>query len=558
MDDRLEQIILHIIDQKPRTLAEFERARRKTAKKLKTQQPRNSALLGVYKRLVKERKIRRNKHIEYFLRKVKIRTLSGIAIVASLTKPYQCPGKCIYCPKEANMPKSYIATEPAAARALQLHFDPYNQMKERILMLEKNGHQTGKIEFIVKGGTWNAYPLNYQYWFIKESFRACNDLSRRKRSCKLGQNISLKKLKKVLAEEQRYNETAKHRIIGLTLETRPDAVTPKTILQMREQGCTRVELGLQAPDDKILKLIKRGHTLEQFYSAMFLLRQAGFKVDIHFMPSLPGSSPKHDVLMYKNLFSDPRIKPDMIKIYPCVVIENTELYDWFKKGKYKTYPYEKLFEALIKMKSATPRYCRISRLIRDIPAQHIITGNKITNLRDYLKEEMEKRGIRCKCLRCCEIGHQDIELQRKSIQKKPKLFIDSYKTRGGTEYFLSFCLNDNRNVVFSFLRLRLPDKKITEDKEDKVYEMYGLLPQVKNAALIRELHTYGALINIGLREAEASQHKGLGKKLMQEAEKIAEKARYKKMVVISGVGVRGYYKKFGYRKSGTYMVKSLS
>jgi len=217
-------------------------------------------------------------------------------------------------------------------------------------------------------------------------------------------NLTMAQLQKQLLLEQKKNEKSRHRIVGLTLETRPDLITPKTIHHLRELGCTRIELGLQAPDDKILALNRRGHTVQQFKDAMLLLRNAGFKVDLHFMPDLPGSSAKHDVEMYQLLFTDPGLKPDMVKIYPCTVIKNTELYDWWKAGKYKSYPIKKLFEAIIQMKIATPRYCRISRLIRDIPENEINAGNIITNLRQYLQTEMKKRGLKCQCLRCREVG----------------------------------------------------------------------------------------------------------------------------------------------------------
>ena len=406
-----EKIITEIIARSPKTKGRFDRARQKIASRLKIKQPPNRDLLQAYQKLLKKKRLDRDKNIERFLRKADIRTLSGIAVITSLVKPYACPGKCVYCPTEVRMPKSYIASEPAAARALRLEFSTYEQMRKRILMLETNGHLTDKIEYIIKGGTWNAYPLKYQYWFILESFRACNELTKKQRNKKtekqknkLAPNSSLETLQEALEKEQKKNEKAKHRIIGLTLETRPDAITPKTIYHMRLQGCTRIELGLQAPDDKILELIKRGHTVEQFREAMALLRQTGFKVDLHFMPDLPGTTPEHDVEMYESLFTDPGLKPDMVKIYPNTVIPTAELYQWYKAGKYQPYGKEKLFAALLQMKLATPRYCRISRLIRDIPENEIAAGNKITNLREMLAKELERRGQKCVCLRCREIG----------------------------------------------------------------------------------------------------------------------------------------------------------
>ena len=555
MDNLLDDIIFKIIEHKPKTKAKFDDARRKVCGKIKTTQPSNRDLLQAYQNLVKKKRVERDKILERFMRKADIRTLSGVAVVTSLCKPYNCPGNCIYCPLEAKMPKSYLSSEPAAARALGLAFDPYEQMQKRIEMLRRSGHPTDKIEYIIKGGTWNAYPLKYQYWFILESFRACNNLTRRKVKTRFIASQPVEKLQELLEDEQNYNDKiAKHKIIGLTLETRPDAVNPTTIYHMRRQGCTRVELGLQAPDDKILKLVDRGHTVQQFRNAMTLLRSAGFKVDLHFMPDLPGTTAKHDVEMYQSLFTDPGFKPDMVKIYPCTVIKSAPLYKWHKSGKYKPYPEKKLFEALMEMKSATPRYCRISRLMRDTPTGDIEASNSITNLREYLDSEMKKRGLKCKCLRCREVGHIMKTLKHESIKAlAPKLFVDEYETTDGKEYFLSF-EDTKRQVVFAFLRLRLP----SISKRGAGGELDKVLPETKDSSFIRELHTYGQLLDLGTKNKSASQHKGLGKKLVLEAESISKKNKYKKIAVISGVGVRGYYRKLGYKKQGTYMMKTLT
>lgn len=546
----LEKIIIEIIEKKPQTKAKFDDARQQICGKMKIKQPGNRELLQAYQKLLKNKRIKRDLSIEKFLRKADIRTLSGIAVVTSLVKPYACPGKCVYCPTEVRMPKSYLSSEPAAARALRLKFNPYEQMQKRITMLKQNGHPTDKIEYIIKGGTWNAYPLKYQYWFIWQSFLACNELSRsksyKKNITELNQNSPLEDLQLALRIEQKKNEKSKHRIIGLTLETRPDAISAKTIYHMREQGCTRIELGLQAPDDAILKLVKRGHTVQQFRDAMFLLRQAGFKVDLHFMPDLPGTTAEHDVEMYKLLFTDPGLCPDMVKIYPNTVIPSSELQTWYEQGKYKPYSDKELFEALLQMKMATPRYCRISRLIRDIPANEITAGNMITNLREELVKEMTKRGQKCVCLRCREISRQIKNIPQDT---EIKLFTETYNTIGGTEYFLTF-EDSERKAVFAFLRLRIPEKTDTS-------ELYETMPEIKNCAFIRELHTYGQLVAIGKTDTEASQHKGIGKKLLKEAEKIAKQHGFHKLAVISGVGVRDYYRKNGYGKIGTYMIKSI-
>jgi len=423
------------------------------------------------------------------------------------------------------MPKSYLPDEPAAARALSLKFNPYRQVKKRIEMLELNGHDTDKLELIVKGGTWSAYPRKYQDWFIKRCFEAANG-----------------KASKSLAQAQKINETAENRIIGLTLELRPDSVTPEEIKHLRQLGCTRIEMGVQTIDDKILKLVRRGHTAEQVAEATQMLRDSGFKVDYHLMPALPGVSLKKDLENFKKIFSDSRFRPDMIKIYPCSVIPKTALYKLWKAGKYHPPTTEQLLNLIIKMKLAVPRYVRISRIIRDIPGTDIAVGNKITSLRQNIQEEMMKQGLHCKCIRCREVGRQK-QLQITNY----KLLITRYKTLGGTEYF--FSIEDKKqNILFAFCRLRLPDVKSPT---------LNILPELKGASLIRELHTYGHLVPVNEKIKGASQHLGFGKQLMKEAEKISKKAGYKKMAVISGIGVREYYKKLGYGLEGTYMVKNL-
>ena len=508
--------------------------------------PSKTELLRAYHSLVKNKSIKADKLLEKLLTRRAVRTLSGVTIVTSLVKPYPCPGECVYCPLDERMPKSYLSEEPAAMRALMLAFDPYEQMARRIEALEANGHPTDKIEFIVKGGTWNSYPLGYQYWFILRSFEACNTYDKKKaRFTKLTDKSPLANLKKELLRQERLNENAKHRIIGLTLETRPDCINAHTVWQMREQGCTRLEIGVQHTDDAVLALTKRGHTAERAREATELLRNYGYKVDFHLMPQLPGSTPAKDLEMMESIFTDPGFKPDMIKIYPCTVVKGSELYDWFVKGNYKAYPTRDLIDVIKTFKSHIPRYARVSRLIRDIPGQYIEEGNKVTNLRQVIEAEMKRDGLVCKCLRCREIGH--VKTDSWTVNElKPVLFIDEYETRGGREFFI--CYEDKlRRVVFAFCRLRIVDKPVIHpNKKLNSYSAY-----------IRELHTYGQLVRIGKQEKESSQHKGLGKKLVVQAEKIVKKNKIDKLAVISGVGVRGYYRKWGYRLEKTYMVKNI-
>ncbi|KKQ39808.1 MAG: Histone acetyltransferase [Candidatus Magasanikbacteria bacterium GW2011_GWA2_37_8] len=535
MENIPEKIILDCIKKMPKDAESLNDLKRLILRNSKDRKsiPTVAILLKSYHKMVKSGKIKKSIQLEKLLTKRAVRTLSGVSIVTVLTKPFPCPGQCIYCPSDARMPKSYLADEPAAARALMLQFDPYEQVKRRIEALTANGHPTDKIELIVKGGTWNSYPIDYQYWFILRCFEACDGVRNKEKGIR---NKKIEQIKKKLKKEQRKNETSKHRIVGLTLETRPDHINEQTIWQMREMGCTRIELGVQTTDEKILKAIKRGHDTAETKRATELLRNYGFKVDYHLMPQLPGATPAKDLKMLLSIFSDPGYKPDMIKIYPCTVIENSELYEWLQRGDYKTYSDRNLINILKKFKTQIPRYCRVSRLIRDIPAHHVKAGNITTNLRQVIQKEMAEEGLKCNCLRCREIGHQ-IDLEHKI--KNVKLFTDKYKTNGGTEYFLSY-EDSKRQAVFAFCRLRINNKNINPAP-----------------AIIRELHTYGQLLEIGTKNKQDSQHQGLGKKLVQEAEKIAKKNKSKSIAVISGVGVRSYYRKLGYKLHQTYMIKKL-
>ena len=502
--------------------------------------PATPALRKAYFAILEKDPSLKSAALEKAMTRRDVRSMSGVAIITVLTKPYPCPGKCVYCPTEERMPKSYLSKEPAAARALRLQFDPWKQVTKRIQALRDNGHTSDKIELIVKGGTWSAYPWKYQQWFIKRCFDACNQYGMKTRPRTHS-----------LLETQKLNETAEYRIIGMTLETRPDWISPKEIERLRELGCTRIELGVQSVNDEILKETKRGHDTSAVQRAARLLKDAGYKTDFHMMPQLPGATPASDLAELREIFTDPAYRPDMIKIYPCVVLETAELYDWHKDGSYTPYDDASLVDMLITAKQDIPRYCRISRLIRDIPATYVIAGNSMTNLRQVVQRRMADEGKICACLRCREIGRA---LQSMPTLKRctPKLFDDIYEASGGEEHFLSY-EDARRRGVFAFCRLRLPDKHA----EGEIADIWERIPEIRNAAFIRELHTYGHLVPIDTRNPDASQHKGYGKRLMAEAERIARAAGYKKMAVIAGVGVRGYYRKLGYRLQGTYMVRSL-
>jgi len=520
-----DELIAKLIDLKLKTANQLNKTKRAFANALKSGMPTNAELLSAYREMVKTKQIQTNDDLEKLLIKRKVRTMSGVAPVAVLTKPFPCTGKCAFCPTEKKMPKSYLSNEPAVMRAITLKFDPFKQVAERIKSLEANGHSTDKIELIVMGGTWSCLPRKYQAWFVKRCFDACNG-----------------KTSKKIFESHKLNEKAKHRIVALTLETRPDYVDQDEVDFFRTLGATKVELGVQAIDDEILKLNKRGHGVKEIIEATKLFRSAGFKICYHIMPGLPGSTPAKDLRLFKKMFSDKNFQPDFLKIYPTVVTKTAEIYKWWKAGKYKPYSEKQLFNLLVKMKQAVPDRVRIIRLIRDIPKESIAAGNIITNLREALQKKLIELNTPCKCIRCREARENIIDL------KQAKLSVEKYLAADGTEYFLQFTSND-KIKLFAFLRLRLPKCTRTHG------EVRG---NCANTAMIREVHTYGKLVPINGNKKGGAQHQGLGTRLTNEAEKIAKQNGFSKIAVISGVGVRGFYRKLGYRLSGTYMEKSLA
>lgn len=516
--DILETIIEELEKNKVRTLEDLAKAKRKIAKKLKVPCPSNIALLKIYHEMVKKKKTKKSAVIESLLQTRPIRSLSGIVNISVLTKPYPCPGKCLYCPQEKGIPKSYLSGEPAVERAKRLKYDPYLQVKKRIEMLESEGHPTDKIELRIVGGTWSYYPKKYQNWFIKKSFAACN-----------GRGEASTTLK----EAQKMNEKAKYRIVGLSIETRPDFINPREIKRLRNLGATMVELGVQSLYDDILKLNLRGHKVKETILATRLLKDAGFKILYQMMPNLPGSNLERDEKMFRELFSNPDFQPDLLKIYPCCLLKEAPLYKWWKAGKYKPYTEKQLINLIRSIKKKIPYYVRIQRISRDIPSQSIIAGPaKISNLRQILMKGMRKEGWQCKCIRCREIR------EKYNPKEKIYLFQENYNASNGREIFLTL-ENKNGTKLYSLLRLRVISEK---------------------SAIIREIHTYGQLQPIGQGRTStiSPQHKGLGKKLIKEAEKIVKKEwGLNKIAVISGIGARDYFRQMDYKLKDTYMMKTF-
>jgi elongator complex protein 3 len=529
ISDQVKKAIKELLNIAPEDGQELAKAKRKVSAVYGIKMLQNSDILRQYRELLKNGETRENKSLERLLRKRQVRTMSGVAPVAVLTKPYPCPGKCAYCPDEKDIPKSYLSNEPAVMRAIRSEYNPYAQVQLRLKAMEANGHLPTKIELIVIGGSWSVLPAEYKYWYIKECFRGANDYlfetaSENSQKAIKDKEEELQKetivgLREKLTLEQKRNEKNEYRLVGLTLETRPDFITEQEVWQMRELGCTRVELGVQIIDDEILKINKRGHGIKEVAQATSLLREYGFKVTYHLMPGLPGSDFNKDFKKFKQLFEDERFQPDQIKFYPTVVTKGSLLYQWWKQGEYKPYSDKELKDLIIACKKVVPPYVRIIRLIRDIPEESIIAGNKITNLRQIIKNE----GVKCRCIRCREAGDRQYELS------DIKLTILKYQATGGEEHFISYTSQDEK-ILFGFCRLRLPEKVPSEKKV------------LQGAALIRELHVYGELVSVGEKGGKA-QHTGLGKKMMKKAEEMAGASGYKKIAVISGVGVREYYGK---------------
>jgi elongator complex protein 3 len=511
-------------------------AKRKISKKYKVPCPSNINLLKSYHNLLEKKRIKKSPQLEELLKTRPVRSLSGVVNVSVLTKPYECPGKCLYCPSETDIPKSYLSGEPAVERAKRLNFDPYQQIQKRIEVLDMGGHMTDKIEVRLIGGTWSFYDLKYKIWFVKKCFEAANNQKDIKEDLK---KKKVEELWKELLKAQKKNEKAKHRIIGLSFETRPDYITLKEAEEMKKLGATKVELGVQSIYDDVLKFNKRGHGIKETIAATKILKRAGFKVAYQMMLNLPKSTPKRDIKMFEELFSKEEYKPDYLKIYPCALVKEAPLYKLYLKKQYQPYKERELIETIKSIKKIIPKYVRIERIVRDIPSPLIVAGGaKISNLRQIIDGEMKKEKWQCQCIRCREIKNSK---SKEEIQ----LMREDYNASDGKEIFLSF-EDKNRKNIYSLLRLRI-------NNDDR-----NILPVLKNSGIIREVHVYGQAASISKKNSLV-QHKGLGQQMVKEAERITQKEfGLNRIAVISGVGVRNYYKnKLAYKLKDGYMIKNL-
>ncbi|MBC8098640.1 MAG: tRNA uridine(34) 5-carboxymethylaminomethyl modification radical SAM/GNAT enzyme Elp3 [Armatimonadetes bacterium] len=528
------------------------------------------------------------------LRRKPVRTSSGVTPVTVLTKPFPCPGTCIFCPNDVRMPKSYLADEPGAQRAEQNGFDPYLQTYIRLLTYRNNGHPTDKVEMIILGGTWSFYPENYQIWFVKRIFDALHDFGagidgreavltaldssqlhpdhahttitlhgedlqqsynqavqqiyqdELRRSQSIAVHAQAAERSPVdeyatwdeLEAAHHYNEDAPCRCVGLVIETRPDHIDATEVLRIRRLGCTKVQIGFQSLNDAVLRANKRGHNVAATRRAVRLLRQAGFKIHAHWMPNLYGSTLELDAQDYARLFDDPDFRPDELKIYPCSLIASAELMQQYQAGTWRPYAEAELMELLTECFTHTPEYCRLTRVIRDIPGTDIVVGSKATNFRQMVEVELERRGTPSVDIRAREVRYQPVSAA--------ELHLDTqvYATSAGEEAFLQY-ITDSRDIA-GFLRLALPaqpDAPIT--------------PELAGAAIIREVHVYGQALGFGAESAGRAQHAGLGTQLIEHAVALAQERGYTRLAVISAVGTRGYYRKRGFTDDGLYQVRAL-
>ncbi|RDE15845.1 MAG: tRNA uridine(34) 5-carboxymethylaminomethyl modification radical SAM/GNAT enzyme Elp3 [Candidatus Thorarchaeota archaeon] len=470
--------------------------------------------------------------LTHLLQKRPVRTVSGVAVVAVMTSPCRCPhGKCAYCPggPENGVPQSYTGFEPATMRGLQNEFDPYRQAESRLNQLRATGHSVNKTELIVMGGDWCSKEQSYRECFVKGCLDAMNG----------GISSDFETAKAL-------NEVSQVRNVGMTFETRPDMITPQAVDDMLRLGATRVEIGVQSLSDSVLKLVERGHDVAATVRATKLLRDSGLKVCYHIMPGLPNTTPEDDLAGFEQLFSDSRFRPDMLKIYPTLVIKGTKLHDWWVRGDYIPYETESTVDLLARAISKMPEYVRIQRMQRDIPLHKIEAGLTKGNLRELVHERMGALGLRDRTIRYREIGHYEMRTGQKVSINHLQFVCRDYEASDGTETFLSF-EEPASDVICSFLRLRKPSKDAHRP------ELAG-----GRAAIIRELRVYGPVVDIGKRKPGAWQHLGLGEELVSAAERIARKDYHaEQLLVNSGLGVKQYYRDLGFRDTGPYLVKAL-
>ena len=481
-----------------------------------------SQLQQAYNTLCEQGRLTFDPKVRTHLQMKPIRSQAGVTVVTVLTKPYPCPGKCIFCPTDVRMPKSYLHDEPGAQRAERYAFDPYEQTAGRIRALKKIGHPAEKIELLILGGTWSSYQRPYQEWFVQRCFDAMNDQESAD-----------------LPEAQALNRTAKQRNVGLVVETRQDHIDVDELRWMRYLGVTKVQVGIQSMDEKVLALNMRGHDTQATRDAFRLLRLGGFKIHGHWMPNLLGATPDSDKADYAKLWSDLGVKPDELKIYPCMLLDNAELYAYWQRGEYKPYSEEEVIDILTTSLATTPSYARLTRVIRDIPTNNVVEGFKKANLRQIAENKLKAAGRRSSDIRSREIRRQTVS--RESLA----LIVETYETDATTEHFLSFETMEtdpHKQRIAAFLRLSFPHRSESHP-----------LPELEDHAMIREVHVYGPALSLGKSGDGEAQHIGLGSELVRKAMQMAAEADYPSIAVISAIGTQKYYEKHGFKLNGLYM-----
>ena len=509
---------------------------------------KKSLLVLVYRRMIENEEIENHPVMWKLIQKCAARNLSGVTVITVLTSPYpdgqdfSCKHNCYYCPNEPDMPRSYLKKEPAVARGFRNEWDACAQMEDRINSLVINGHEIDKLEIIIEGGTYTEYPEAYLERFHRDLIYTANTYF-----------DDLKREKKTIEEEIELNATAKARIIGICVETRPDALFDENdvswLPRFRKWGVTRVQLGVQHTDDDILKKINRGHTVDDACAAIQYLKDNCFKVDIHLMPDLPNATPEKDIEMFNFVFRSPYLQPDQVKIYPCEVTPWTVIKKWHDSGKYKPYAQtnERALLDVVKYgMTICPPWIRLPRVIRDIPLTYIEGGNKYPNLRQMLNDEIEKEGNTSMDIRYRECGRHPEYKPEEAV-----LRVLTYEAHRSTEHFICFESEDEK-CLFGFLRLRMPRDESEQQVTMREFDVF-----TNRTALVRELHVYGNVVPVGHTKHEDSQHKGFGRRMLAKAEELSLTEGCNKIAVISGIGVTEYYKKFGYTLQDTFMVKKL-
>ncbi len=485
------------------------------------------ALVAKYRQLVESGAWEEDAELLARIRMKPIRTLSGVTTITVLTKSAACPGECIFCPTEVDMPQSYLSDEPGAMRGVENAFDPYRQVSSRLKTLYDVGHPTDKIELLILGGSWSAYPRDYQEWFVRRCFEALNEENP-------GDEDGLDSLK----QAQDKNVHGSHRNVGLVIETRPDLITADELKWYRRLGVTKIQVGVQSMDDTILALNKRGHTVKQTLQAAALMRAGGFKIVMHWMPNLLGATPQSDHEDFARLWESNGLNPDELKIYPCQLLENSALFSYWQRGEYQPYSEEELISLISDLKPSIPRYCRVNRIIRDIPSQHVVAGNRNTSLRQDVQRELKRRGTHCECIRCREVRNKKIDLE--TLVLKDLVYQAAY----AEEHFLSF--DTGSDGLAGYLRLSLPSRN----------NLLGI-DDLDQAAIVREVHVYGQSLEMGEEKKGAAQHMGLGTRLIEEAERIAHNKGFPRLAVIAAIGTQGYYADRGFVPGELYMVKNI-